>query len=170
MAASWDTIDRYVVISTDTHAGADFGDYKPYLPAGLHDEFDAWAKTYVSPFDDLIIATANRNRDSDLRIAEMDADGVAAEVLLPNTVPPFFPTTPNITISLPRTRDEFEKRWAGVQAHNRWQIDFRPLAPARRRGLIEIFPNDIDLALDEIRWGAEQELLRRSAGTAGLTG
>ncbi len=82
-------------------------------PRGLHDDFDAWAKTYVSPFDDLIIATASRNWDSDLRIADMDADGVAAEVLLPNTVPPFFPTTPNITISLPRTRDEFEKRWAG---------------------------------------------------------
>jgi len=100
-SGTWDTIDRYVVISTDTHAGADIGDYKQYLPAALHDEFDAWAQTYVSPFDDLIIATANRNWDSELRIADMDADGVAAEVLLPNTVPPFFPTTPNITISLP---------------------------------------------------------------------
>ena len=44
MPATWDTIDRYVVISTDTHAGADIGDYKPYLPAALHDEFDAWAR------------------------------------------------------------------------------------------------------------------------------
>ncbi|EUA51809.1 amidohydrolase domain protein [Mycobacterium xenopi 3993] len=129
MAATWDTIDRYVVISTDTHAGADLYGYKQYLPARLHDEFDAWAKTYVSPFDDLVIATANRNWDHEFRIAEMDADGVAGEVLLPNTVPPFFPTTPNITISLPRTRDEFEKRWAGVQAHNRWQVDFCSLAP-----------------------------------------
>lgn len=156
MAATWDTIDRYVVISTDTHAGADLGDYKPYLPARLHDDFDAWAKAYSSPFDDLIVATANRNWDHELRITEMDADGVAAEVLLPNTVPPFFPTTPNITISLPRTPDEFAKRWAGVQAHNRWQVDFCALAPTRRRGLIQIFPNDIDLALQEIRWGADQ--------------
>ncbi|MGZ8746185.1 MAG: amidohydrolase family protein, partial [Mycobacterium sp.] len=88
MAATWDTIDRYVVISTDTHAGADLYDYKKYLPARLHDDFDAWAKTYVSPFDDLIIATAKRNWDHELRMSEMDADGVAAEVLLPNTVPP----------------------------------------------------------------------------------
>jgi predicted TIM-barrel fold metal-dependent hydrolase len=157
MAATWDTLDRYVVISTDTHAGADLLDYKPYLPARLHDEFDAWAKAYASPFDDLIIATASRNWDHELRIAEMDADGVAAEVLLPNTVPPFFPTTPNITIILPRTREDLEKRWAGVQAHNRWQIDFCSLAPARRRGLIQIFPNDVDLALEEIRWGAEHD-------------
>ena len=157
MPTTWDTIDRYVVISTDTHAGADLLDYRQYLPTHLHDDFDQWAKTYVSPFDDLIIATANRNWDHELRITEMDADGVAAEVLLPNTVPPFFPTTPNITISLPRTRDELEKRWAGVQAHNRWQVDFCSLAPARRRGLIQIFPNDVDLAMQEIRWGAEQE-------------
>jgi predicted TIM-barrel fold metal-dependent hydrolase len=155
--ATWDTIDRYVVISTDTHAGADLYDYKSYLPPNLHDEFDAWAKTYISPFDDLVIATAQRNWDHELRMSEMDADGVAAEVLLPNTVPPFFPTTPNITISLPRTREEFERRWAGVQAHNRWQIDFCSLAPSRRRGLIQIFPNDVDLALEEIRWGAEKE-------------
>src|ERR1700740_2378464 len=157
MPTTWETIDRYVVISTDTHAGADLHDYKPYLPAALHDEFDAGAKTDVSPFDALTISPASRNWDSDLRIADMDADGVAAEVLLPNTVPPFFPTTPNITISLPSTREEFEKRWAGVQAHNRWQVDFCSLAPARRRGLVQIFPNDVDLALDEIRWGAAQE-------------
>ena len=147
MAGTWDTIDRYVVISTDTHAGADLLDYKPYLPTRLHDDFDDWAKTYESPFDDLIIATAKRNWDHELRMSEMDADGVAAEVLLPNTVPPFFPTTPNITIALPRNREEFEKRWAGVQAHNRWQVDFCSLAPARRRGLIQVFPNDVDLAL-----------------------
>ena len=157
MAATWDTIDRYVVISADTHAGADLYDYKPYLTARLHDEFDAWAKTYVSPFDDQTIAAASRNWDHELRIAEMDADGVAAELLLPKNLLPFFPTTPNITISPPRTREEFEKRWAGVQAHNRWQIDFCSLASARRRGLIQIFPNDVDLALEEIRWGAEQD-------------
>ena len=156
MSSSWDEIDRYVVISADTHAGADLLDYRPYLPEALHDDFDAWAQTYISPFDDLIIATAKRNWDSEFRLAEMDADGVAGELLFPNTVPPFFPTSPNITISLPRTREEFEKRWAGVQAHNRWQIDFCSLAPKRRRGLIQIFPNDIDLAMREIRWGVEQ--------------
>jgi predicted TIM-barrel fold metal-dependent hydrolase len=148
--------DRYVVISADTHAGADLYDYKPYLPSRLHDDFDAWAATYVSPFDDLIIATAKRNWDHEFRLSEMDADGVAGELIFPNTVPPFFPTSPNITIGLPRSQDDFEKRWAGVQAHNRWQVDFCSIVPARRRGLVQVFPNDIDLALDEIRWGAEQ--------------
>lgn len=31
------------------------------------------------------------------------------------------------------------------------------MAPDRRRGLIQIFPNDIELALEEIRWGAERD-------------
>ncbi len=43
-----------------------------------------------------------------------------------------------------------------MQAHNRWQVDFCSLLPARRRGLIQVFPNDIDMALAEIRWGAGQ--------------
>ncbi|HLI54924.1 MAG TPA: amidohydrolase family protein [Acidimicrobiales bacterium] len=149
-------MDRYVVISADTHAGADLRDYRPYLPRDLHDEFDRWADSYQSPFDDLVVATAKRNWDSEFRLSEMDADGVAGEVLIPNTIPPFFPTSPNITISLPRTKDELDKRWAGIQAHNRWQVDFCSLAPERRRGLIQVFPNDVERAMDEIRWGVEQ--------------
>jgi predicted TIM-barrel fold metal-dependent hydrolase len=156
MGATWDSIDRYVVISADTHAGAEMHEYKQYLPARYHDEFEQWAEGYISPFDDLMIATAKRNWDHEFRMAEVDADGVAAEIIFPNTVPPFFPTIPNITISLPRTAKELELRWAGVQAHNRWQVDFCSLAPVRRRGLIQIFPNDVDRALAEIRWGAEQ--------------
>lgn len=148
--------DKYTVITSDAHAGADLRDYKSYLPSTWHDEFDDWATTYVSPFDDLVIATAYRNWDSDFRLKEMDEDGVAAEILFPNTIPPFFPTTPNITISLPKTAHELERRWAGVQAHNRWQVDFIAQAPNRRRGLVQIFPNDLEAAIAEIHWAAAQ--------------
>lgn len=150
--ATWDTLDRYVVISSDSHAGADVRDYKPYLPSKWHDQFDAWADAYQSPFDDLIHATAHRNWDSTFRNAELDADGVAAELLFPNTVPPFFPTSALIVVNLPHTAAEFEERWAGVQAHNRWMVDFVNEEPVRRRGLVQIFPNDVDAALEEIRW------------------
>lgn len=153
--ARWDTLDRYVVISSDSHAGADLRDYKAYLPARWHEEFEAWAGSYQSPFDDLIHATAHRNWDSDFRLSEMDADGVAAEVLIPNTIPPFFPTTMVIVVGLPKTADEFARRWAGTQAHNRWVVDFVSLAPARRKGLAQIFPNDIDAAVAEIRWAKD---------------
>jgi len=42
---------HYVVISSDSHAGADILDYKPYLESKWHDEFDAWAASYSNPWD-----------------------------------------------------------------------------------------------------------------------
>jgi predicted TIM-barrel fold metal-dependent hydrolase len=152
---TWDTMDRYVVISSDSHAGADLRDYRPYLDARLRDEFDEWADGYQSPFDDLIHHTAHRNWDSGFRMQELDADGIAGEIVIPNTIPPFFPTSALIVVSLPRTKEEFGYRWAGVQAHNRWVVDFVGLEPKRRRGLLQIFPNDVDLAMQEMRWAAD---------------
>ncbi|MGI8491754.1 MAG: amidohydrolase family protein [Acidimicrobiales bacterium] len=154
MSATWDTIDRYVVISSDTHAGADLRQYKDYLDPKWHEDFDAWADSYESPYDDLVTSTAKRNWDSDFRLAELEADGVVAEVTFPNTVPPFFNTIGSFA-TLPWTREDFEPRWAGLQAHNRWLIDFCREAPGRRRGLVPVFPHDIDLALEEIRWAAD---------------
>ena len=90
MAATVTTSERYTVISADGHAGADIADYKPYLASRWHDEFDAWAADYVNPFADLLQPTAYRNWDSERRLAETESDGIAAEVLFPNTVPPFF--------------------------------------------------------------------------------
>lgn len=150
----WDNLDRYVIISADTHGGADLRDYRPYLPARWHEEFDAWADDYRSPYDDLVHATAKRNWDSDLRIAEMDADGIAAEVVFPNTIPPFYPATA-LHLFLPKTADEFERRWVGVQAHNRWMVDFVGLEPVRRRGIVQLFPNDVDAAVAEVKWAHE---------------
>jgi predicted TIM-barrel fold metal-dependent hydrolase len=158
MDARWNTIDRYVVISADTHAGADLRDYRPYLPARWHEEFDAWADSYVSPWDDLVEDTANRNWDSDLRLKDLEAEGVAAEVVFPNTIPPFFQTVGTMA-NPPRTREELERRWAGVQAHHRWLVDFCNAAPGRRRGLIEVFPNDVGAAVEEIHWAAEQGVI-----------
>jgi predicted TIM-barrel fold metal-dependent hydrolase len=149
---SWDSIDRYMIISSDTHGGADLWDYKPYLPQRFHDEFDAWARTYESPFDDLVHHTALRNWDNDLRLAELDADGISAELLIPNTIPPFFESTALMLIGLPKTRADLDRRTAGIQAHNRWVVDFCGLAPTRRRGVVQIFPNDVDAAIAEIRW------------------
>ncbi|MFX6980562.1 hypothetical protein ABTH98_20280, partial [Acinetobacter baumannii] len=61
-----------------------------------------------------------------------------------------FPT--GIVIARPPTSAEYERRWAGVQAHNRWLADFCSLAPHRRAGIAQIFLNDVDAAVAEIRW------------------
>lgn len=84
--------DRYTVISADCHAGADLLDYRPYLERQYHDEFDAWAATYVNPYEDLLADTADKNWNSERRLAELEEDGIVAEVVFPNTIPPFFPS------------------------------------------------------------------------------
>ena len=47
MTETCDRIDRYVVISSDTHAGAELREYKEYLNADWHERFDAWADSYA---------------------------------------------------------------------------------------------------------------------------
>ena len=143
-------MDRYLVISADGHAGASLTGYRDYLASKWHDEFDAWAASFVNPWGDLEGPTAYRNWDSDRRLAELETDGVVAEVLYPNTIPPFFPSG-NLLAPLPGPA-EYERRWAGVQAHNRWLADFCAQAPGRRAGIAQIFLNDVDAAVAEIRW------------------
>ncbi len=144
--------DRYTVISADAHAGGDIPEYRPYLAQPWHREFDAWAAAYVNPFADLQAPTAYRSWDSDRRLAENEADGIAAEVLFPNTVPPFFEE--GSLVALPPTDADYDRRWAGLQAHNRWLADFCAQVPGRRAGVAQIFANRIDDALAEVRWAA----------------
>ncbi|MDJ0344844.1 amidohydrolase family protein [Streptomyces sp. H10-C2] len=148
--------DRYTVISADCHAGADLLDYRPYLASGQHETFDAWAATYVNPYQDLIAPEASRNWDSGRRLAELEADGIVAEVVFPNTVPPFFPS--GSLLAPAPSKEEFELRWAGLRAHNRWLADFCAQAPGRRAGVAQILLNDVDAAVREVRWAKEHGL------------
>jgi predicted TIM-barrel fold metal-dependent hydrolase len=148
---------NYVVISTDCHAGGALDQYKQYLEAKYHDEFDAWRGAYRNPFRDLSGSKRYRNWDSDARLNEQAADGVVAEVSFPNTVPPFFPSA-SFMARAPRSAEEYEKRWAGLQAHNRWVVDFVAAAPHRRAGMAQILLNDVDDAVREIHWAAERGL------------
>ncbi|WP_329452096.1 amidohydrolase [Streptomyces sp. NBC_01724] len=150
--------ERYTVISADCHAGADLLDYKPYLEAKDHDDFDAWAAAYVNPYADLLADTADRNWNSARRLAELAADGIVAEVVFPNTIPPFFPSA-SLMAPAP-TPQEYEQRWAGLRAHNRWLADFCADAPGRRAGVAQILLNDPAEAVHEVR----------RAKAAGLTG
>jgi predicted TIM-barrel fold metal-dependent hydrolase len=157
----------YVLISTDGHAGADLWDYKPYLEQRWLDDFDAWASTFfdawgeVDPDSEYKAGVSSFmspiSWDSPKRLALLDAQGIVAEVLFPNTAQPFYPTG-TLTAPGPRTAAEFEQRWAGVKAHNRWLRDFCDLAPGRRIGLAQLFLNDIDAAVEEVRWAKDAGL------------
>jgi predicted TIM-barrel fold metal-dependent hydrolase len=148
--------DRYIVISSDGHAGAEMHQYRDYLESRYHDEFDEWVTTYVNPWEDLRGEIAYRNWDSAARRRELEDDGAVAEVLFPNTIPPFFPSA-NL-LARPPEPEDYELRWAGLKAHNRWLADFCADAPGRRAGMAQIFLNDIDDAVAEIEWAAEHGL------------
>ena len=157
----------YVLISTDGHAGADLLGYKPYLESRWHDEFDAWAANFsdgwgeVDPDSDYKAGVSSFlspiSWDGPRRQELLATQGTAAEVLFPNTAQPFYPTG-TLTAPPPRTADEFERRWAGVRAHNRWLVDFCAEEPGRRIGLVQLFLNDIDAAVAEVRWAKEAGL------------
>lgn len=167
---------RHVVISSDGHAGADLRDYKPYLESAFHDEFEAWAADFHDPWGDFdmemeshgddeikmgrLSFVSSYSWDSPTRLAHMDAEGVAAEVIFPNTVPPFYPSGA-VTAPAPSSAEEYRLRWAGVKAYNRWLADFCDLAPERRIGLAQVFLEDVDAAVAEVRWA-------RSAGLRGV--
>jgi predicted TIM-barrel fold metal-dependent hydrolase len=152
------TSENYVVISADCHGGAEVAAYRPYLESRYHDDFDRWMETFVNPFDDNVGEGASRNWDSDRRLREMEADGVVAEVIFPNTVPPFFPKSSLVLQPPGATAGDLERRWAGLQAHNRWLADFCSGAPGRRAGIAQIMLHDVDAAVAEIHWAAEHGL------------
>ncbi|GMU78055.1 MAG: hypothetical protein AMXMBFR46_08520 [Acidimicrobiia bacterium] len=140
---------RYTIISADCHAGGSMDQYAEYLDPEFREELAAWRSKYANPWRDLHGEGKTRNWDTARRFSEQEADGVVAEVLFPNTVPPFFPT--NSVIAPTPTAKQYPRRLAGIHAHNRWQADWIAEAPARRKGNIQIFLNDIPTAVDDIR-------------------
>ena len=148
--------DHYVVISSDCHAGASLETYREYLTPKWQEEFDAWRGAYKNPFRDLQGDGRTRNWDDDRRFADQDGEGVVAEVIFPNTVPPFFPT--GSVIAPAPSPEEYERRRIGIQAHNRWLADFVAVAPNRRAGQTQIFLNDVDDAIEDAIWGQEHGL------------
>lgn len=148
--------ERYTVISADCHAGADLRDYRPFLEAEYLDEFDDWADSYVSPFGDLVRPDADRNWDSTRRMRDLESDGIVAEVIYPNTVPPFFPKG-GLTSLAPQP-EEFGQRLAGLRAHNRWLAAWCAEFPDRRAGVGQILLNEIDEAVRDVHWIADNGL------------
>ena len=149
--------ERYVVISADCHAGGSIDTYAEYLDPAYRDEFAAWRGAYSNPFRDLQSDGRTRNWDNERRFAELEKDGQVAEVVFPNTVPPFFPT--GMLVARPPTAEDLDRRWAGLRAHNRWLADWCAEHSDRRVGVAQVFLNDVDQAVDEARWAAEHGLV-----------
>jgi predicted TIM-barrel fold metal-dependent hydrolase len=149
---------HYAIVSADCHGGAELHEYRGYLEHRYHDAFDEWAREYAIPYEDLMGDEGGRNWDSARRLADLERDGIVAEVVFPNTIPPFYPE-PSLKVQMPGATDgDLELRWAGLRAHNRWLADFCAAAPGRRAGIAQIMLHDVDAAVREVEWAAEAGL------------
>ncbi len=156
MATTIDSDERYTIISADCHAGGSHAAYREYLDPEFVEDFDAWRGKYKNPYKDLGDDRRLRNWDNEMRNSQQEADGVAAEVIFPNTVPPFFPSF--VLFAKPPSPEEYAHRRAGVHAHNRWLVDFCAEFPERRAGVGQSFLNDVDDAIEDVRWIKEHGL------------
>ena len=57
-----------------------------------------------------------------------------------------------------RRRRDYELRLAGIRAHNRWLADWCAVQADRRAGIGQIFLNDLDDAIADVRWCHEHGL------------
>jgi predicted TIM-barrel fold metal-dependent hydrolase len=91
-------------------------------------------------WDDDVPASAY---DPDVRIAELDADGIAGEVLFPTFGLTFYGI------------DDLEFKWALFRAYNDWLAEFCASHPDRYKGIAMIAHEDVDLAVAELERAAK---------------
>ena len=162
-------MDRYLVISSDCHAGLPPEQYRDYLDPKYRDAFDVALPLQIAATQEaakkFLVADINaewrRGHDEGLsgawdheqRVRVLDADGIAGEIIYPDGItemnmPPF-----GAGISLPVEDVVPELQWAGARAHNRWLAELCQMAPERRAG-IAVVPLLWDVAegVKELRW------------------
>ena len=170
-----DSSERYLVVSTDGHAGLPPHEYRDYLDPQYRERFDEVLQAEIAQRQErektFLIKEYNEKWragnvgklaaawDSDLRTQVMDEDGVAAEVIFPDGItemnaPPF-----GAGLGLKPWGVEPELQWAGARAHNRWIAEFCRKDPLRRVGLA-IVPMlyDVDAAVAEVIWAHDNGL------------
>jgi predicted TIM-barrel fold metal-dependent hydrolase len=168
--------DRVVVVSGDGHMSAPLDDYLPYLDKRFHsamDELREENRVYLEtaaiprrPTGDSLKIFDTRGAigegqigdngeagsfDVTVRLRELDAEGIAAEVIHYGdqcAITPFFgPTNKAYPPDL---------RLAGAQAHNRKMAEYMAQAGGRLGCVAELGPClDMDVTLGELNWAAE---------------
>ena len=171
-------MDRLTIVSCDCHAAATPAEYRKYLDPAYRERYDALQANpeAVRRRAAQIIGPSAPSGDGDgeraplsarwtaaRRLAELDRDGIAAEVLFPQpagrNAPPFY----NI-FGHPFDPKDPRAAAAGCRAYNRWLADFcrDSPQPERHAGLALIgIVDDVSAAVAEVEWA-------RKAGLRGV--
>jgi predicted TIM-barrel fold metal-dependent hydrolase len=168
-------MSRYLVISSDCHAGLPPAKYRDYVDPQYRDAFDVALPVQIEQTRQaskmFLVEDINAEWrqgveealtgawDHDQRIKVLDEDGIAGEIIFPDGItemnmPPF-----GAGLSLPTENIVPELQWAGARSHNRWLAELCQMAPERRAG-IAIVPAlwDVEEAVKEVRWSKENGL------------
>jgi predicted TIM-barrel fold metal-dependent hydrolase len=168
-------MDRYLVISSDGHAGPRPECYRDYLDPQYREEFDRQLAARLAALEQAGTSLEMRQEslkwaegkshglagawDSDRRNEVIDGDGVAAEILFVDGLteqnsPPF-----GGDLGMSPQGATPELQWAGARSHNRWMSEFVALRPERRFGLAQVPALwDVEESVREIEWAKENGL------------
>lgn len=130
---------RVGIISVDGHVKAPWADYRDYLDPQWREAYDAWMQK-VATRPDFCHPDfgAEAQWTAKKRVADLEAQGVIAEVVFPNGTPFGGHGT-----SIEETR-------AGNTAYNRWLEDICGEVPGRMFGQAQIDFEDVGLAVKEV--------------------
>ena len=164
--------EPYLIVSSDTHAGLQCENYRPYLEASLHDEFDKYVeerhehrRITEEVNADFLEKWEGENEeglkgayDSSVRNGVMDSDGISGEIIFADGAavtghesPPFGAGLAAGQITDPKLA------FGGARAHNRWLEEFCGDDPVRRAGIALVpITHDVDEAVKEIELLAEK--------------
>jgi len=176
---------RYLIVSSDSHAGPNPEKYlRPYCPEQYLPEFDDFCAQSRATADRMIehvnagragskadptlrelglegtaeCIECSGHYDPEVRLRHMDESGVAAEVVFAGGQNfeelPFMGKGWNAGLTGVRT----ELRSSAQVIWNRWLAEFITASPTRLMGVLQNPVWDIDLAVEEIEWGAARGL------------
>src|ERR1700756_1725260 len=104
------------IISVDGHAKAPWPAYRDYLDPQWRERYDDWVKPVAATPDFCHAAIGPEAQwEPKRRVADLEAQGVVAEVVFPNGLTPFSPRS-GFDLGPEAVR-------AGYAAHNRWLAD-----------------------------------------------
>ena len=171
----------YVFVSSDTHAGLQCEEYRPYLDSALHDEFDVYVAGRQRPpagprrRSTLSSWPSGRARTPTgcgapttprVRDKELDADGIAGEVIFADGDAVTGQESPPFGAGLAAGQiTDSRQAFGGARAHNRWLVEFCATNPPRRAGVgLVPITHDIDESVAEIEVAGRQAGHRRDHG------
>ncbi len=171
--------ERLLIVSSDGHVGPPVESYREYVDPEHRADYDDWLAQYVPMWvatqakasnltetlseaykrewmaNAKVAEGAEGTWNPTQRIASMDTDGIAADVLFPDdqsaNSPPFLWFAREYNRPWDKEYPP-ELKLAGARAYNRWLADFCSVAPGRLLGLALIGSMaDVEGAVAEIR-------------------